>query len=178
MIEFSNAYVDLGLPSGTLWAVCNIGARQPYEYGEFFRWGESTRYLDLNVNAPHTDEIEIDIVNKIMGGNWSTPTCEDAQELLNNTKTTIMTYHNIKCLALVSKINGKKIFFPLSGYYPIDLSNAHLRQINNSAYIWLKDTRTAYSTTEIGMLVFDRLHGRVGTCSKLYGQQFRGVIKK
>lgn len=39
-------YVDLGLPSGTLWATCNIGASSPEEYGDYFAWGEITGYRD------------------------------------------------------------------------------------------------------------------------------------
>ena len=35
-------YVDLGLPSGTLWATCNVGANSPEEYGNHFAWGETT----------------------------------------------------------------------------------------------------------------------------------------
>ena len=35
-------YVDLGLPSGTLWATCNVGACSPEEYGDYFAWGETT----------------------------------------------------------------------------------------------------------------------------------------
>ena len=34
-------YVDLGLPSGTLWATCNVGANKPEEYGDYFAWGET-----------------------------------------------------------------------------------------------------------------------------------------
>ena len=37
-------YVDLGLPSGTLWATCNIGAENPEDYGDYFAWGETTGY--------------------------------------------------------------------------------------------------------------------------------------
>lgn len=33
-------YVDLGLPSGTLWATYNVGATSPYEKGQYFAWGE------------------------------------------------------------------------------------------------------------------------------------------
>lgn len=33
-------YVDLGLPSGTLWATCNLGTTSPYENGPYFAWGE------------------------------------------------------------------------------------------------------------------------------------------
>ena len=39
-------YVDLGLPSGTLWATCNIGASSPEDYGDYFAWGETTGYND------------------------------------------------------------------------------------------------------------------------------------
>ena len=34
-------YVDLGLPSGTLWATFNVGATKPEEYGDYFAWGET-----------------------------------------------------------------------------------------------------------------------------------------
>ena len=33
-------YVNLGLPSGTLWATCNVGADRPEEFGDYFAWGE------------------------------------------------------------------------------------------------------------------------------------------
>ena len=35
-------YVDLGLPSGTKWATCNVGATKPEEFGNFYAWGETT----------------------------------------------------------------------------------------------------------------------------------------
>ena len=34
-------WVDLGLPSGTLWATCNVGASNPEELGSYFAWGET-----------------------------------------------------------------------------------------------------------------------------------------
>lgn len=37
-----HAYVDLGLPSGTLWATCNVGAERPEDFGDYFAWGETT----------------------------------------------------------------------------------------------------------------------------------------
>ena len=40
----THEYVDLGLPSGTLWATCNVGATAPEEYGDYFAWGETTGY--------------------------------------------------------------------------------------------------------------------------------------
>ena len=37
-------YVDLGLPSGLLWATCNLGASKPEEYGDYYAWGEIEPY--------------------------------------------------------------------------------------------------------------------------------------
>jgi len=37
-------WINLGLPSGTLWATCNVGATKPEEYGDYFAWGETTGY--------------------------------------------------------------------------------------------------------------------------------------
>lgn len=33
--------IDLGLPSGTKWACCNVGATKPEEYGGYYTWGET-----------------------------------------------------------------------------------------------------------------------------------------
>ena len=47
LVAFSSTYpkyVDLGLPSGTLWATCNVGADNPEDYGLYFAWGETTGY--------------------------------------------------------------------------------------------------------------------------------------
>ena len=45
-----STYVDLGLPSGTLWATCNIGATSPEDYGDYFAWGETAGYNDGKTN--------------------------------------------------------------------------------------------------------------------------------
>ena len=37
-------YVDLGLPSGTLWATCNVGASKPNDFGQYFSWGDTSGY--------------------------------------------------------------------------------------------------------------------------------------
>ena len=44
VVQSQHTYVDLGLPSGTLWATCNIGANSPEEYGDYFAWGETKGY--------------------------------------------------------------------------------------------------------------------------------------
>ena len=41
-------WVDLGLPSGLLWAKCNLGASSPEEYGDYYAWGETTTKSNYN----------------------------------------------------------------------------------------------------------------------------------
>ena len=43
--------VDLGLPSGTLWASQNVGARKPSDYGLYFAWGETQGYTAEQVGT-------------------------------------------------------------------------------------------------------------------------------
>ncbi len=40
--SFDTTAIDLGLPSGTLWASANVGAKSPYDIGMYFSWGDST----------------------------------------------------------------------------------------------------------------------------------------
>ena len=42
-------YVDLGLPSGTLWATQNVGASKPSEAGLYFQWGDTQGYTKEQV---------------------------------------------------------------------------------------------------------------------------------
>ena len=64
--EAEHEYVDLGLPSGTLWATCNIGAESPTEKGLFFAWGDI---------EGHTEDYEFSWNNyKFFGGTNPYPT--------------------------------------------------------------------------------------------------------
>ncbi len=40
--------IDLGLPSGTKWASCNVGASSPEEYGGYYAWGETEEKESYN----------------------------------------------------------------------------------------------------------------------------------
>ena len=107
-----HAFVDLGLPSGTLWAKCNIGAATELIYGDYFMWGSTTPNNDTTcnwANAPfnggaekfdekyfndHKSEWlddngnlkpEYDAARAIMGGDWRMPTQAECQELIDNT---------------------------------------------------------------------------------------------
>ena len=44
-------YVDLGLPNGTLWVACNVGASKPSEAGLYFQWGDTVGYTKDQVGT-------------------------------------------------------------------------------------------------------------------------------
>ena len=132
-------YVDLGLPSGNLWATCNLGASSPEQYGDYYAWGEvepKQKYTSLNhkwykEGAPShgytkynnedgklTLEDEDDAVIQNLGNGWRTPTLADFRELTNKKLTTIKKtkLNGVAGYQITSKKNGKSIFIPCASF--------------------------------------------------------------
>lgn len=132
-------YVDLGLPSGNLWAKCNLGASAPEAYGDYYAWGETkpkqmytypnhkwykegapslgfTKYN--NEDGKLTLEDEDDAVIQKLGNGWRTPTLADFRELTNQKYTTIekTTLNGVAGYQITSKRNKKSIFIPFAGF--------------------------------------------------------------
>ena len=112
--ENGYAWVDLGLPSGLKWATCNVGAANPWEYGDYFAWGETkpksvydmSTYKWYKYEGPREYDYTIikyncyskhgivdnkDVLDLVddaasvnMGGRWRMPTLEEQHELINN----------------------------------------------------------------------------------------------
>jgi hypothetical protein len=135
-------YVDLGLPSGTLWATCNVGADTPEGYGNYFAWGETqpknyyewstynysygshttiTKYC-YNSNYGYngftdnltTLESSDDAATANWGTGWRMPTEADWRELMNNTTCTWTTQNGVNG-RLFTAANGNSIFIPAAG---------------------------------------------------------------
>ena len=142
-------FVDLGLPSGTLWATRNLGAETPEDYGYYFSWGNvvgrkpngTTFDYDWGANnngnyasttgAALTGDIptnmDYDAVQRYMGGSCKMPTTTQFAELFNSSYTTNewTTKNGVNGRLVTSKINGNSIFFPAAGYgYGASLSGA------------------------------------------------------
>ena len=132
-------YVDLGLPSGNLWAECNLGASSPEAYGDYYAWGEvEPKQVYTNSNhkwykegAPSLGftkynnedgklslEDEDDAVIQKLGNGWRTPTLADFRELTNQKLTTIekTTLNGVAGYQITSKRNKKSIFIPFAGF--------------------------------------------------------------
>ena len=139
-------FVNLGLPSGTLWATCNVGATSPEQAGLYFAWGETTGFTanqvkngehsfsELSYKSSHTASINAhlnirqDAARSYMGGKWRIPTYDEFKELIDNCDGVWTENYNgtgVTGHIFISKINGNSVFFPASGIC-IDLSVKHV----------------------------------------------------
>lgn len=138
-------YVDLGLPSGTLWATMNVGASKPSDSGLYFQWGDTQGYTKeqvgdgkgkkafawadykFSINGSNENfskyttegaklELEDDAANANMGGDWHIPTPEQLYELYNNTTTAWTELDGVEGMKFTSKKDASKsIFIPAAG---------------------------------------------------------------
>lgn len=114
--------IDLGLPSGTLWADKNVGAEDIQDVGNYYAWAE-TDVKDKYViaNYKYTNQLldaiqknaEYDVAYRL-DSNACIPTKEQFEELIDNCQWSIEEVDNIK-LICVTGPNGNKIYFPKTG---------------------------------------------------------------
>ena len=117
--------VDLGLPSGLIWAGYNVGASTPSGTGNYYSWGEimtkndyvaeSYQYNNEDIGVSITGT-EYDVARQQWGGSWRIPTKEEFDELVYRCKFEWTTYNGVNGYRIVGP-NGKSIFFPAAGYY-------------------------------------------------------------
>lgn len=121
--------IDLGLPSGTRWACCNVGANSPEEYGVFFAWGEletkdeynkdnysyKGNWDDSGKNGNNICGTKYDVAHIKWGGFWQMPTLNQIQELLDNCESRWTLVEDVAGMEFTSLINGNSIFLPAAG---------------------------------------------------------------
>ena len=154
-------WVDLGLPSGILWAAYNVGASSPEEYGGYYAWGETKEkssytwenYVyrekdsfsngewewigrDIGSNISKT---EYDVATALWKDGARMPTLNDINEVWQYCTFKSMTYNGIKGCYLIGP-NGNSIFLPYGGY--IDCDGLEFREI--CGYYWLADIYIDY----------------------------------
>jgi hypothetical protein len=173
----THAYVDLGLPSGLLWATCNVGADNPEDYGYYFAWGETqpkdyydwstyqycmgssttlTKYCNNSSNGYNgfTDNLttllpEDDAATANWGNDWRMPTKEEWQELYNNTTVTWTTQNGVNG-RLFTASNGNSLFLPAAGYR----GNSSLNDAGSDGNYW-SSSLDSYGPYLAWVLYFD-----------------------
>lgn len=58
-----NGVVDLGLPSGILWAKCNLGAEKETDFGKLFQWGDTQGYSGVDEHRFSWDDYKWGMVS-------------------------------------------------------------------------------------------------------------------
>lgn len=158
-------FIDLGLPSGILWAETNIGAETEADEGNFFAWGETdmtqkasfgwdsykfgTSASDLTKYNSTDGKTVLDQEDDAAYVNWGSscrmPTMEEFEELRNPDNCTwswatwkTSSGSSIKGYRITSTTNGNVIFLPAAGYY---LKDKFLCQGTNG-YYWTNTLKT------------------------------------
>lgn len=139
-------YVDLALPSGVLWATCNLGASEPEDFGDYIAWGETepkeiydwksyrygrlfhdryelTKYCTDSVYGLEgfVDDLTLleandDAVAVRWGAGWRMPAIEEWEELFLNTTGAWTVQNGVKGW-LFTASNGNTLFLPAAGYW-------------------------------------------------------------
>lgn len=119
-------WVNLGLPSGTLWANKNVDARNTMVAGGYYGWGECETKDKDNYDKDHcptyykeipdiAGNIEYDIARRLLGDNASIPTVEQWKELCKECKWTRHNHLGTEGV-LVTGPSNAYIFLPAAGY--------------------------------------------------------------
>ena len=189
-------FVDLGLPSGLLWATCNVGATSPEQTGLYFAWGETTGYTaedfktgkalfdDTTYKAKNISSdlaLEQDAAHVCMGGKWRMPTKIECKELIMCCSLTLTKNYNGSGIAgciFKSKKNGKSIFIPASGYIGrYTLGNEGLcGYIRTSSLFHLNKSAHLYFDVDWFTIKYNNAGVSYGL--RCYGLPVRGVCKK
>ena len=195
----AHEYVDLGLPSGTKWATCNVGSNTPEGYGDYFAWGETTTKTTYNwstyrycngssstltkycsnssygnngfTDALTTLEASDDAATANWGSAWRMPTKEEFDELRNNCTVTWTTQNGVNG-RLFTGPNGNSIFLPAAGYR----GDSDLYGAGSSGYYWSSSLDTGY-TVDAWRLYFSSGNCSMGRNYRYYGFTVRAVCQ-
>ena len=174
--------VDLGLPSGTLWCECNLGAENEYDYGDYYAWGElTTKDVYTSDNNTYKDDAlqlppEHDVATQKLGNNYSIPTKEQCDELLKCTNNKwVKNYKDtgVNGWWFVSKTNGNTLFIPAAGNrYANNLFN-----VDDKGFIWTTNRNVNLSDCA-WYLYFDSNVAYMHYNGRCQGNPIRPVFKK
>lgn len=144
-----HAWVDLGLPDGTKWATCNVGASTPEDYGDYYAWGETTtkatyeqdnwKYKNVNIGVDIAGT-QYDVAHVKWGSTWKMPSKSQMETLMNNCSHAYTTQNGVKGIKFTGP-NGNSIFLPAArgyrfadGYGMYWTSTGYYEGTNNTPY--------------------------------------------
>ncbi len=158
--------VDLGLPSGLLWATCNVGAMKETEYGFYYMYGKGAAQYNSSDSIYQGTENPLassrDTARQAMGTGWRMPTQSELYDLFNNTDYEWTTINGINGGKFTSKTNPNAyVFFPAAGQY----YDGSLISKGSNGFYW---SSTPFNNSNAVNLVF-------ANGSKATGNNYRGL---
>ena len=165
-------YVDLGLPSGTLWAKCNLGAKKETDFGKYFQFGQLKPYEETFKDYV---PMELDTVGAIWHNGWKTPTQNQFRELIGNTVGEWVKIDGVNGYKFINKNDKSKyVFFPAAGF----ADDGSVNDVGSSSYCWSSSLNTsnviyAYCMYFNSYKVYWQLND-----NRRFGFPVRGVLDK
>ena len=166
--------VDLGLPSGTLWAKTNLGAKKAWDYGDYYAWGETKpktdyrwetykycngdydKFTKYNTDADYgtvDNKMELDVEDDAAymnwGPEWRMPTLNQIGELCDNCTIQWTTRNGLNGW-LFTGFNGNTLFLPATGYY----WDSTLIAEGSRGYFWSVSLLSVIPDNAIAMGIF------------------------
>jgi len=172
-------YVDLGLPSGTLWATCNVGANSPEDFGDYFAWGETITKETYNASTykysdnPKTLPESADVATVNWGIGWRMPTMEDMMELHKNCTHEWTTQNGVNGM-LFTGANGNEVFFPSAGAR----GNSNLFGVGETGGYWSSSLYAEESDNAYFLCFYLDTSSGVSHINRGFGQTIRPICSK
>lgn len=173
-------WVDLGLPSGTRWATCNVDAASPEQPGKHYSWGEvatKTSYTEANTKYYKKDVADFsgdkvsDVATAKWGAGWRTPTQEEFQELVDYCNWDYEQRGGRWGAKLTSIKNGKSIFLPATG----SKEGTSIDEPNGCGMYWTSTPMKDNVNTGAHEYHFGGALGEMGVAERYYGFAIRPV---
>ena len=197
-----HGYVDLGLPSGTLWATMNVGAESETEYGDYFAWGETVgsqggkaaytwdtyqwchgsgqsmmKYCIDRSMGTVDDKTELepfdDAATVCWGEHWQMPSKDQLEELCSACDWTWTVRDGVDGYEIRSRVNQHTLFLPAPGYR----FEKQTYFIGGNGLYWSR-TLSAGSSYYAAYLLFGYKALSQDTRQRFYGLSVRAVVRK
>ena len=191
--------IDLGLPSGTLWACCNVGAGKPEELGGYYAWGETEekdeydsknyKFYDIKAHEEgkkyhecfHSlgDDIagtQFDVATKQWGDQYKMPSRNQFQELIDTCKFEWTILNDVKGAKFTGP-SGKCIFFPAAGFKKDDTFLAKSNSLYWAYGLYWSSTQTPKpdSASYAYRFYFNSNEPHLQSYHRYYGRTIRPV---
>ena len=181
--------INLGLPSGTKWACCNVDTdypenQKPENYGGYYASGETeTKTLYYAQSYQHYNGgfqilgsdiagTEYDVAHVKWGGSWVIPSKEQQEELVENCTYEWTTMNGVKGGKFTSKINGCTIFLPAAGLRKVN----GLYVVGSYGYYW-SSTQNPLNSARAFSFIFSSNSAYLDVVDRFNGHTVRPVSK-